>query len=148
MLVLIGFYRKLTSGFGKTSELLYQLLKMEKKLLWTKECENALQELKADFLSATILDHRSNCDEYTLITDASLSGIGAISNQKQEGVHRVFTYSGQTLTKYPGNYSTTKREIFAVMHFNQSTPDLPTGSEVCNFHTPLCIGVPRKFQKS
>ena len=66
ILGLVGFYRKFIPGLGKTSEPLYNLLKKENNFAWTKECEQALQELKGKLLSAPILEYPNNRDEYTL----------------------------------------------------------------------------------
>ena len=110
VLGLVGFYRKFIPGFGKTSEPLYNLLKKENKFVWTKECEQALQELKGKLLSAPILGYPNNRDEYTLTTDASLTGIGAVLTQQQEGIDRVISYASKTLNKSQKNYSATKRD--------------------------------------
>ena len=103
VLGLVGFYRKFIPGFGKTSEPLYNLLKKENKFAWTKECEQALQELKGKLLSAPILGYPNNRDEYTLTTDASLTGIGAVLTQQQEGIDRVISYASKTLNKSQKN---------------------------------------------
>ena len=53
----------------------------------------------------------------TLTTDASLTGIGAVLTQQQEGIDRVISYASKTLNKSQKNYSATRRELFAVVHF-------------------------------
>ena len=126
VLGLVGFYRKFIPGFGKTSEPLYNLLKRENKFACTKECEQALQELKRKLLSAPILGYPNNRDKYTLTTDASLTRIGAVLTQQQEGIDRVISYASKTLNKSQKNYSATKRELFAVgmaLQFQRSRRD-------------------------
>ena len=117
VLGLVGFYRKYVPGTGKTSEPLYNLLKKENKFVWTKECEQALQELKEKLLSAPNLGYPNNRDEYTLTTDASLTGNRAVLTQQQEGIDRVVSYASKTLNKSQKNYSATKKELFDVVHF-------------------------------
>ena len=68
-------------------------------------------------MSAPILGYPNNRDEYTLTTDASLTGIGAVPTQQQEGIDRVISYASKTLNKSQKNYSATKRKLFAVVHF-------------------------------
>ena len=112
---LVGLYRKSTPGFGKASKPLYQLLK--KNFLWTKECEDALQEMKKKLLSMLLLVYPNNHHECTLTTDKTWTGIGAIFTQKQKGVDGVIACASKTLTKTQRNCSSTKRELFAVVHF-------------------------------
>ena len=55
VLGLVDFYKKFLPGWRQNLEPVYQLLKKEKKFSWTKECEDALQELKRKLQSALIL---------------------------------------------------------------------------------------------
>ena len=54
-------------------------------------------------------------DPYTLTTDASLFGIGAIISQGQQWGERVIAYASKTLSKSQRNYCATKRELFAIV---------------------------------
>ena len=65
-------------------------------------------------MTAPILGYPNNRDDFTLTTDASLTGIGAILTH---GVDRVIAYASKTLNKSQRNYSATKRELFAIVHF-------------------------------
>ena len=64
-----------------------------------------------------VLGYPIDRDQYTLTTDASLTGIGAILTQKQGTEDRVIAYASKTLSKSQRNYSATKRELFAIVHF-------------------------------
>ena len=72
--------------------------------LWAKVFEDALQKLKGKLLSLPILSYPNNRDGYTLTTDVSLTGIGAILTQKQEGFDEFFGTQRK--------FSATKRELF------------------------------------
>ena len=65
------------------------------------------------------MGHPNDTDPYTFTTDVSLFGIGAIISQRQQWDERVIAYASKTLSKSQGNYSATKRELFAIVHFNQ-----------------------------
>ena len=58
-------------------------------------------------------------DPYTLTTDASLTGIGAIVTQKQGTEDIIIANASKTLSKIQRNYSTTKRKLFAIVHFSR-----------------------------
>ena len=115
-LCLVGYYRKFIPGFGKTADSLYRLLNKSKKLEWSTECTSPVAELKKKLLEAPVLGHLNDRDQYTLTTDASLRGIGAILAQKQGTEDRVIAYASKVLSKSQRNYSATKRELFAIVH--------------------------------
>ena len=81
------------------------------------ECTSAVAELKKKLLEAPVLGYPNDRDQYTLTTDASLTGIGAIFTQKQGTEDRVIAYASKTLSKSQRNYSATKRELFSIVHF-------------------------------
>ena len=114
---LVGYYRKLTLGFGKTAEHLYRSLNKSNKFEWSTECTSAVAELKKKPLEAPVLGYPNDRDQYTLTTVASLTSIGAILAQKQGTEDRVIAYASKTFSKSQPNYSATKRELFAIVHF-------------------------------
>ena len=114
---LVGYYRKFISGFGKAAEPLYRLLNKSNKFEWSTECTSAVAELKKKLLEAPVLGYSNDRHQYTLTTDASLTGIGAILTQKQGTEDRVIAYASKTLSESQRNYSATKRELVAIVHF-------------------------------
>ena len=112
-----GLLSKIQSGLGKTAEPLYRLLGKSNKFEWSSECTSAVAELKKKLLEAPVLGYPNDRDQYTLTTDASLTSIRAILTQKQETEDRVIAYAKKTLSKSQRNYSATKRELIAIVHF-------------------------------
>ena len=70
-------------------------------------------------MEAPVLGYPNNSDPYTLTTDASLTGIGAIVTQKQGTEERILAYASKTLSKIQRNCSATKKELFVIFHFTQ-----------------------------
>ena len=96
---LVSHYQKFSPVHGKTAEPLYSLLNKPNKVEWSTERKNAVTELKNWPLGAPVLDYPNDRDPYTLSTDASLTGIGAIRTQAQGTEDRVIAYASKTLSK-------------------------------------------------
>ena len=137
VLGLVGFY----PGFRKSSEPLYNFLEREKKFVWTTECEGALKQLNNKLLTSPILGYPNNRDDFTLTTYASLTGIGAILKQRQNGLDRVIAYASKTVKKSQRNYSATERELFGVVHFTNHFHTVSFGAKICYCKTPSGFGL-------
>ena len=58
-------------------------------------------------------------EPFILYTDASLSGMGAVLAQVQDGKERAICYASKALSRSQMIYSATKRELLAVVHFTR-----------------------------
>ena len=114
---LVGFYRKFIQHFGDIASPLYNLMQKEKRFQWTTECQQAFEKLKDRLMCAPILGFPNKRDVFTLCTDASLTGIGAVLSQNQNNAEKVIAYASKSLQKGQRNYSATKRELYAVVFF-------------------------------
>ena len=124
---LTGFYRKFIANFGLIAQPLYALLNKQEKFIWNDGCQQSFEKLKAALVKAPVLGFPNEYDSFTLCTDASLSGIGAVLSQKQNNTDKVIAYASKTLQKGQRNYSATKRELFAVVFFTQYFKDYLLG---------------------
>ena len=60
VLGMMGYYSKFIRNYAKIAAPLHDLLKKDKKFLWTEEAENAFQELKHKLVTAPILRYPQN----------------------------------------------------------------------------------------
>ena len=118
------------------AELLYKLLNKKERFTWSKESESAVEQLKQALQKAPILGFPNDTDPYTLTTDASLFGIGAIISQRQQWGERVIAYASKTLSKSQRNYSATKRELFCNSLFYSTLQKLSSGTKIFNCYCP------------
>ena len=75
-----------------------------------------MKELQARLTSAPVLAYPSFGKPYTVETDASISGFGAVLLQRQpdEKLHPV-PYASRSLSAAERNYSVSELETFAVV---------------------------------
>jgi O-acetyl-ADP-ribose deacetylase (regulator of RNase III)/transposase InsO family protein len=103
---LTNFYRKFISGYSLISQPLRELLKNDRKFLWTKECEESFQELKEKLITAPVLMLPKLDQAYFVSTDASRSGIAWTIQQKDEkGRLRPVLFGGRALRDAEQRYN-------------------------------------------
>ncbi|UYV66976.1 hypothetical protein LAZ67_4003508, partial [Cordylochernes scorpioides] len=113
--VLCSYYRRFVENSSCKAKPLNDLLKNDAKFCWNKEQENAFEILKEALTSEPVLGHFIEDAETHIHTDASGYGIGAVLIQIQGGAERPIAYASRTLTKAEKNYSTTEKELLAVV---------------------------------
>ena len=116
---LASYYRRFIYHFAEVAAPLYRLQEKGSTFRWTANCTDAFEMLKKKLTSAPILAFPRPSDTFILDTDASECGIGAVLSQRQEGIERVIAYGSRTLTKSERNYSTTRKELLALVYFLQ-----------------------------
>ena len=78
---------------------------------WTSTCQNAFECLKQHLQSQPILKCPNFSSEFTLYTDASDTGLGAVLHQ---GKH-VVAYASRN-SKFEKNYSVIEKECLALVY--------------------------------
>lgn len=112
---LTSWYRRFVPNFSTLIAPLSNLLRKNKTFLWDKDCENSFQSLKECLISAPVLACPDFSLPFTVQTDASGFGIGAILTQTHPEGEKVICYLSRSLTRNERNYSTTERECLAVL---------------------------------
>ncbi|KAJ8651366.1 hypothetical protein O0I10_013116 [Lichtheimia ornata] len=83
--------------------------------LWTSHTQQAFDNLKQVLLDAPVLCHPDLSHPFQVATDASNTGIGAVLYQVIDGQTRHIGFMARSLSKSERNYSTTKRELLAIV---------------------------------
>ena len=128
-----SYYRRFIKGFAKIVSPLNELNRIDKsvgekrvsrfrskKVLigWNKECDQAMEALKDKLVSAPILGIAKYDRPFTVETDASDRGLGAVLSQEIDGKRVVIAYASKSLNKgerNEANYSAKKLEFLAVV---------------------------------
>jgi hypothetical protein len=108
---LAGYYRRFVEGFSKIAKPITTLQCKGVRYEWTEECDSAFIELKRLLTSAPILRVSDMEKDFTVCTDASKQGLGAVL--MQDG--GVIAYASRKLKKHEELYATHDLELAAVM---------------------------------
>ncbi len=113
---LIGWYRKFIPNFSARAITLTNLTKKTQpnKLIWTEDCEKAFNDLKAALCQEPVLQSPDFEKMFTVQTDASQHGIGAVLLQEEQGQLKPVLYISRKLLPREVNYSTVEKECLAV----------------------------------
>jgi len=111
-----GYCRRFVKDFSTIAAPLYALTQKGAKYEWTFDCQRAFEALKLRLMSEPILALSSDTGTFTLDSDASNYGLGAVLPQDQSGVEKVIAYSSCTMSKPELRYETTRKELLAIVN--------------------------------
>ncbi|CAN6716282.1 unnamed protein product [Malus baccata var. baccata] len=107
--------RRFIKDFSKIAQLLCRLLKKEVAFEFDDACSTAFKHLKEALTSAPIITPPDWSLPFELMCDASDYAIGAVLGQRKNKQPHVIYYASRTLNDAQLNYSTTEKELLAVV---------------------------------
>nr|GEW59366.1 reverse transcriptase domain-containing protein [Tanacetum cinerariifolium] len=111
-----GFYRRFIKDFSKIARPMTRLLKKDTPFYFSKECVEAFQTIKRKLTEGPILIAPDWDMPFELMCDASDFDIGAVLGQRQDKHFRIIHYASKTMTEAKSNYTTTEKEMLAVVY--------------------------------
>ncbi|CAM9002803.1 unnamed protein product [Rhodiola kirilowii] len=111
-----GFYRRFIKDFSKTAKPLTDLLCQEAEFIFTDSCLNAFNNLKTALTSAPIVQPPDWELPFELMCDASDFAVGAVLGQRIDKKLHVVYYASKVLAGAAVNYTTTEKEMLAVVY--------------------------------
>jgi hypothetical protein len=119
---LASYYRKFVKNFESIISPLLRAAQ-NKNITKTDECQNAFNNIKTSLQSEPILKLPDFTRPFSLNTDACKYGVSAVLTQSHAGQEHPIAYFSKHLTRAQRNYSTTERELLAIVlavhHFKQ-----------------------------
>ena len=113
---LTNYYRAFVENYARISAPLRKLLVKDAPVditpLWTEDCQDAVDRLKQKLTEAPILAYPDWTKAFTLRTDASLEGLGAVL--MQDG--KTIAYLSRALSPAEKRYDTRELECLAVIY--------------------------------
>lgn len=126
---LAGYYRRFIYNFSSIAAPLSDLTakNMPDKVTWTPELQQAFDGLRRSLQQEPVLQNLDYSRPFTLYTDASNRGIGAVLSQvRGDGADLPVAFYSRKFLPRETRYTTTEKECLAVVnavrHF-RSIPD-------------------------
>ena len=117
---LASYYRKFIKNFADIASPLHLATAKGKKLAWNDECQKSFDTLRTCLLTTMkdesgILALPDFSLPFRLCCDASKYGIGAVLEQKINGVWRPIEYYSKHFNKTERYYNVSERELYAIV---------------------------------
>ncbi|KAL1362807.1 hypothetical protein AAHE18_03G107000 [Arachis hypogaea] len=125
-----GFYRRFIKDFSKIAKPLSNLLAADTPFIFDKECLRAFETLKAKLVTAPVISAPNWTLPFELMCDASDHAIGAVLGQRHDKLLHVIYYGSRVLNDARKNYTTTEKELLAVIYAIDKFRSYLVGSKV------------------
>ena len=112
---LSAYYTRFIHNYSKVAQPLYKLLKKDAVYDWKEPQQNAFQTLKELLVTAPILQYPDFSRPFIITADASGDAAGCVLSQGEIGKDLPIAYASRTFNKSERNYSTTDREMAAIV---------------------------------
>ena len=103
--------------FAEIARPLHKAKEVTTNFNWTPEAQDAFETLKSRLTTTPILACPMMKEPFILYTDVSVTAMGAVLSQVQDGQERAICYASKAFSKAQTRYSVTKREMLAVVNF-------------------------------
>lgn len=112
-----NYYRQFSVRHSYSVDPLRELLQKNGIWEWTEKHSQAFETLKDNFRKCIELKHVIPERSFNVQTDASDKGVcGILYQLDEEGQHNVIAIASRCLTKPEINYSTTEKELLAILY--------------------------------
>ncbi|GAU43740.1 hypothetical protein TSUD_365890 [Trifolium subterraneum] len=130
---LAGFYRRFIKDFSKIALPLSNLLKNDVTFNFDDACKQAFDFLKKALTSAPIIQPPDWSIPFEIMCDASNYAVGVVLAQRVDKAAHVIYYASRTLDSAQANYTTTEKELLAIVFALDKFRSYLLGSKVIVF---------------
>ena len=126
----VDFYRHFIKDFSKIFKPLCDLLAKDVPFIFSDAYLTAFEKLRAVLSSAPIMQPPNWSIPFEIMCDASDYAIGAVLGQRDNKVPYAVYYASKTLHDAQLNYTTTEKELLAVVYALDKFRSYLLGSKV------------------
>ena len=98
---LAGYYLRFIEGFSKITKPMTELLKKDKKFVWTEDCERSFNELRIRLTSAPVLALPDIYRSFDVYCDASRKRTWVCTHARWQGGGLCISTTAETRRKLP-----------------------------------------------
>ena len=109
------FYKRFIRDFSKVARPLCRLLEKDTKFKFDESFQRSFEEIKSRLVEDPIMAKPDWNKEFEIMCDASDYAMGAVLGQRTDKVFRAIYYASKTFNEAQENYSTTKKEMLAIV---------------------------------
>jgi len=125
-----GFYRRFIKDFSKIALPLCKLLQKDVTFEFDEKCLTAFHSLKDHLTTAPVIQPPNWDLPFELMCDASDYAVGAVLGQRVGRAPHAIYYASRTLDDAQLNYTTTEKELLAVIFALEKFRSYLIGSKV------------------
>ena len=125
-----GFYRRFIRNFSKICRPLCRLLEKDTKFVFDESCKAAFEEIKSRLVKAPIMATPDWNKEFDIMFDASDYAMGVVLGQRTDKIFTAIYYASKTFNEAQKNYSTTEKEMLAMVFTCEKFKPYIRGSHV------------------
>ncbi|XP_071923079.1 uncharacterized protein [Coffea arabica] len=143
------FYRRFIKDFSKIGAPLFKLLQKDVAFDFTKECKVAFDRLRESLTSPPVIQPPDWSLPFEIMCDASDYAVGAVLGQRIGRAAHAIYYASKALNGAQLNYSTTEKELLAVIFALEKFRPYLLGAKVIVFsdHAALRYLITKKDAK-
>ena len=119
--------------FSKIAKPFYKLLEKDAKFIWDADCQKSFEELKAYFTTAPVVRAPNGQLPFEVMCDARDLAIEAVLEQREGGKPYVVYFASKTWNEAQRNYTTTEKELMAVVYALDKFRAYLVGSDIIIF---------------
>ncbi|GKE38260.1 reverse transcriptase domain-containing protein [Tanacetum coccineum] len=110
-----GFYRRFIKDFSQTARPMTHLLVKDAPFNFSEECIQAFDTLKCELTQAPIMIKPDWSLPFEIMYDVSDYVVGAVLGQRIDKHFKPIHYASKTMNETQENYTTTEKELLAVV---------------------------------
>ena len=110
-----GFYKRFIRDFSKIARPLCRLLEKDAKFNFDESCQRSFKEIRSKLVEAPIMAKPYWNREFEIMCDASDYAMGVVLGQRTDKMFKAIYYANKTFNEAQENYSTTEKQMLAIV---------------------------------